>query len=136
MRTSIRQFCIALCCLAAAVAMILPASDGLFYCFPMQRIMIEDCCGEDEEKHETPILTHAQCCEKMDALDVDTPISSAVPALIDGVFHPIAMSAPRPYLLDKYTGAVLGHPRVRGPPERGPPRFKRSLFIRHQALLI
>jgi hypothetical protein len=137
MKSSFRTFCIALCCFMATVAMALPASDGLFYCFPMQRVMIEDCCGEDTEEHSVPVLTHAQCCEKMDAFDVDTPVSSATPAISSDVSHGLVLKRilSASELIDtKWNYST--ETTARGPPPRGPPHQKGALFLRNQTLLI
>ena len=136
MRSSIRQFCIAISCLMATISMIVPASDGLFYCFPMQRIMIEDCCGEDEEHHQQATLTHPQCCEKLDMLDVDVPVSVDAPNVAPTHWlvkwrSPLSLSPVKTVHF-----VYRDTPRARGPPERGPPAPNAPLFIQHQSLLI
>ena len=136
MHSSLRQIWIAISCLMATIAMILPSSDGLFYCFPMQRIMIEDCCGEDETHSEQAILTHPQCCEKLDTMDVDTPPTVDAPNIVQSHWL-VSLTPPKPLVFEDsirpVERAIL---RARGPPHRGPPPPKTSIFIQNQSLLI
>lgn len=120
----------------AALSMALPASDGLFYCFPMQRIMIEDCCDGDTETHETPILTHAQCCEKMDALDVDTPVSVATAEIVSVDVSLFCRLVADVVFSSEKLDFVWESNRARGPPSRGPPASGRPIFLKHRVLLI
>ena len=136
MHSQLRQLCIAISCLMATISMIVPASDGLFYCFPMQRIMIEDCCGEDETHSEQATLTHPQCCEKLDMIDVDTPPAVDAPSIVQSHWL-VSWSPPPPLVIEDsirlVERAIL---RARGPPHRGPPPPRTSIFIQNQSLLI
>ena len=136
MRYSIRQLCIAITCLMASISMIVPASDGLFYCFPMQRIMIEDCCGEDDTHSEQATLTHPQCCEKLDMMDVDTPPTVDSPSVAHS--HWLVRWTPPPQVVFEDSIRLVERTilRARGPPLRGPPTPRISLFIQNQSLLI
>ena len=136
MHSSLRQIWIAISCLMATIAMILPSSDGLFYCFPMQRIMIEDCCGEDETHSEQATLTHPQCCEKLDMVDVDTPPSVDAPNIFQSHWL-VSWGPPPPFAIESAFRPVERTIfRARGPPHRGPPPPSAPLFLQNQSLLI
>lgn len=73
-----KTIAIAICCLCASIAMVTPSADGLFYCFPMERIMIDDCCGDDHSTQESPEFTPPQCCEKISLNSENIPLNPSV----------------------------------------------------------
>jgi hypothetical protein len=73
-----KTIAIAMCCLFASIAMVTPSADGLFYCFPMERMMIDDCCSDDHSTQESPEFAPPQCCEKISLSSENVPPSPSV----------------------------------------------------------
>ena len=118
--------------------LLLPAQQVISYCYPMERVMIVDCCAEEAKHHhaehvDAQSLKNRVCCSDLSLGEPDTRQMIDSPELLDGFLGDVAWlkTTLEPEQIIEINKVNFVQPLSFLPLARGPPPY-----LRNRALLL
>jgi hypothetical protein len=141
---SLRLELVRLTALVAALAVITGAwlaGQRYFYCGPMQRIALDECCGagahgtthaeHDEDAHAAPTLheTPRKCCHARTFDAGDRGTATAAPVVLPAALLAVVAILDLPGAADEPAKAAATHDSRAGPPRAGPLSWRTEIDV-------
>jgi hypothetical protein len=139
-KVALRAELVRLVALVAALAVVTGAwlaGQRYYYCAPMQRIALDECCAghghedEDGDEHAAAALTETprKCCDARTFDSGDPGASTAPPAITPPMLLAVVAVLALPGVVDAPAAARATHESRAGPPRAGPLSWRTEIDV-------